>query len=863
MRKLAVAMLFLTLAAGNIAAQTNNPAEKPDEKRARKPDPTANQGVRKLSRREKKERIKNLAEKYRTFLKEVEPIILDEEINAFLVMESDPQRDLYIEEFWRRRDSDPKTAYNEFRDTYTELLVEAKEKFRNLISDRSRVYLIHGRPLEILKAECDRYLQPIEIWLYARLPHMGSDVALLFYVPRNNVDYRLFLPMDQDGLSDLLSVEGQRRGGALLLAGGRMSPIWLECPHGEEILKAVQLSQMNKYEAMKLFTAPEVNTEDVNKIVRASVIANPSAPKLAADASTRFPGKRGARTSAEITVTVLTNQLTSNEVNGARFYNLDITGEVLKDEKLFETYRYRFDFPAETQGEKIALVLERFLRPANYQSRIKVVDVNSGAEAIVEQPLAVPYLEDAPEKVAREREASTAVDRLQDEFRVGESRLRIAPLGDELLTGLHKIETLVTGTAIETVEFYLDGKKIMVKRDPPYTLELDLGTMPKVRRIRAVALDREGRVLSGDEVVVNMGLEPFHVRIVSPRVALDLRGRVRVEMEALVPPGKELEHVELYLNETKLATLYDPPFVQTIDIPDNLGIGYLRAVAKMKEESIESEDLVFINTPEFMQEIDVHLVELPTTVIASGRHVTDLPKTAFKVLDEGKLAEIAKFEYVKNLPLNIGMAVDASGSMQTRMMEAQKAGGQFFKSVLKPGDRAFVVSFDQQPAMIQKWTRMLADLSAGLASLRAEESTALYDAIVYSLYYFQGIKGQKALVVITDGKDSASKFSFDQSLEYARRAAIPIYFIAIGIRSTEFDTRYKLGKFAAETGGATHYIEKAAELGRIYDDIQNELRSQYILGIYPPAGVASGSKWREVSVVVDKGKAKTIRGYYP
>jgi Ca-activated chloride channel family protein len=209
------------------------------------------------------------------------------------------------------------------------------------------------------------------------------------------------------------------------------------------------------------------------------------------------------------------------------------------------------------------------------------------------------------------------------------------------------------------------------------------------------------------------------------------------------------------------------------------------------------------------------------------------------------------------------MAIDTSGSMQPRIGEAAKAGAQFFSNTLRKGDRAFLVSFDTQPQLIQRWSPNVADVTAGLAKLRADESTALYDAIVYSLYNFLGVKGQKALVLITDGKDTSSKFSFDQALEYARRAAVPIYGIGIGISGAEIDTRYKLGRFCSETGGNVYYIERAEDLRKIYTDIQNELRSQYILGFYPADGIKPGSKWREVSVQVGEGKAKTIRGYYP
>ena len=147
--------------------------------------------------------------------------------------------------------------------------------------------------------------------------------------------------------------------------------------------------------------------------------------------------------------------------------------------------------------------------------------------------------------------------------------------------------------------------------------------------------------------------------------------------------------------------------------------------------------------------------------------------------------------------------------------------------------------------------------------LRADESTALYDAVVYSLYNFLGVKGQKALVIITDGRDTSSKFSFEQALEYARRASVPVYAIGIGINAAEVDTRFRLGRLCAETGGNVYYISQASDLDRVYADIQSELRSQYILGIYPPDGTKPGSKWHEVTVQVGDGKAKTIRGYYP
>ena len=874
------ATLVSILAAGTILAQNASPSApaaateaKKDDKKAGPPD----QGVRKLSRRERKDRVSKLGEKYQQFLEDVEPIMQDSERDTFLMLETDPQRDIYINEFWRRRDVTEGKTNSAFKDAYYARLEEARDRFKQVSSDQARMYLLYGEPGEIIKTECERYLQPLEIWKYFYVPNFGHTVRFLFYKPRHGNEYRLWRPMGdtKTDYKELISQEamgGSRtpddavRGTFFESAGGGgqfISKIQWECPHGDEIMAAIGAQQQNRIQLLSIYEPPKVNEEDVRKILRSIVIATPGAAKLDAELSTRFPAKQGMRTDAEVTIMVPRAQLTPKEVGGVTVYSVDVTGEVMRDEQLYENYRYRFDFPGDVKDEKLPVILDRFLRPGDYKSRIKVTDVHSGAEAVLESDLTVPELFDTPEQRKQKEVASSAVSQLKDDIESAQTRLRIVPLDEELLSGIQKIETIAVGTDIKAVEFYLDGKKIAVKRRPPYTLDLDFGEVPQLRKIRALALNAKGEVLAGDDIVANVGTDPFNIRIASPRAG-NVTGRTRVEMTVRTPDGKEISQVELYLNETKMATLYDPPFVQTINVPATQGVGYLRAVAKLKDAAIPPvEDVVMINTPFQMETVDVHLIELPTTVLVSGKPASHLTEASFKVLDEGKPVKISKFEYVKNLPLSLGMAVDTSGSMQPRMAEAQKAAAQFFQNVMKAGDKTFLVGFDTQPQLAQKWSARISDMQAGLAKLRAEEYTALYDAIVYSLYHFLGVKGQKALVILSDGRDTASKFSFDQTLEYARRAAVPIYIIGLGIRQTEVDVKYKLGRIAAETGGSVYYIERAEDLRRIYTDIQNELRSQYLIGFYPPDGVKAGSKWREVTVQAAEGKAKTIKGYYP
>jgi Ca-activated chloride channel family protein len=875
LRALAVA-LSLAVATAILGQDSQPPKPEPQSER---PD-----AIRKLSKRERKQRLEKLPTRHQEFAAEVEPIMLPAELDMFLSLEDDDARDTFIDEFWRRRDHVNHTS-GMFKDAYHQRLDRAKELFGRVDNDRARLFLLHGPPSDVVRTNCQRLLQPVEIWKYAFLPGLGHDARLMFYKPRHQNDYKLWSPIGGAvALADLLVApdsvtqrgpEEARARDALVQSNSPyayINQIQLGCSEGAEISTAITQMVQARIDLLKLFEPPELNAEDVRKMLRSVIISNPTAPKLTTEVSVAYPSKDGSRTDVQLMLLVPRAELSPAEAGGAEVYTIDVTGEVLREGELWEKYRYRFDFPADVKTEKFPIVIDRLLRPADYLSRVKVTDANTGAEAVVETPLAVPEIfvpeKETPVADAVEPSApnagSATVAELKKEIVTEEPRLRIIPPSDEMVSGLQTIETMVTGDGIKGVEFWMDGRKLAVRRAPPYSLDLDFGSVPQMRRIRAVAIDEKNQPLTGDELTVNTGTDPFRVRIVSPRVAPHISGRTRVEMDVSVPESDELATLELFFNETRVATLYDAPFVQTIELPAAEGAAYLRAVATLKDTSVPPvEDVVIINTPAYMEELNVHLIELPTTVVVNGKPTDKLTAAAFKVLDEGQPVQIAKFDYVKDLPLSIGLAIDSSGSMMYRMAEAQKAGAQFFQEVMRKGDKAFIVGFDNEPQMIQKWSTKISALHAGLARLRAEESTALYDAIVYALYNFHGIRGQKALVLISDGKDTASKFTFDQAVEYARRTGVPIFGIGIGIKSNENDVRYKLDRICRETGGATFYIDQARELQRVYDDIQAELRSQYVLGFYPASDIKAGSKWREVTVQVTEGKAKTIKGYFP
>ena len=142
--------------------------------------------------------------------------------------------------------------------------------------------------------------------------------------------------------------------------------------------------------------------------------------------------------------------------------------------------------------------------------------------------------------------------------------------------------------------------------------------------------------------------------------------------------------------------------------------------------------------------------------------------------------------------------------------------------------------------------------------------TTLHDAVVTSLYYFRGVRGRRALVVLSDGDDTASSLAFAETLEYARRSGVAIFSVGLDVGSLKTGVRRKLTKLAEETGGRVFFIHSAAEMAGVYREIEDELRSQYLVA-YSPDRPVTGEGFRLVEVKVRGGKlkARTISGYYP
>ncbi len=808
----------------------------------------------------------DLPEKYQKWLASVALIITPEERTAFLALQEDYQRDAFIERFWRVRDTDRTTARNEFKERWDDLLQYSDQNFEGAQDERRKILLLNGPPAAVIDSKCSR-LHPLEVWYYPRSDVVPFEFIVVFYRPYGAGPFRIFEPSAGLGvLNDAWSATGG--------SGNLLQDVALGCPDGEKVAGAIAwvLRQgLLGYTTLlaRMQTKPE---EPPNEWVATFDAYSTRVPEgsgtFDADLEVSFPGRRQSRTVVQGLVSVPVSEAGVAELAGNSSYDFLINGEVLRDGELFESFRYKFDYPAtQIASGTIPLVFERALRPHAYTLVVKVEDLNSGKFFRTEKPIEVPEAAGPPPTPEpTDPESARLLAEANALLAEGTSTLKLVHPEGELITGMTRFDTLTTGDDIDHVTFALNGQPILTDSRPPYSVELDLGSLPRTHSLRATAYDAAGTELANDEILVNSGGTRFRVRLTDPRRGKVYHDSLRARAELEVPAGEKVGRVELYLDETKVATLYGAPWEQPIVLPpemrDGGEMGYVRAVAYLDDGS-STEDTVFINAPDYMEEVDVQFVELYASVLdRAGRPVQGLARSDFRVAEDEKPQQILRFEQVRDLPIHAGILLDVSASMEQSLSAARDAALEFFQQILHPKDRAALITFNDHPNLSVKFTNQVDTLAGGLAGLKAERGTSLWDSVIFSLYYFNGIRGQKALLILSDGKDESSRFSFDDALEYARRAGVTIY--TVGLDLPRGDPRHKLTKLAEETGGRSYFVDSSDQLAAIYSQVEEELRSQYLVA-YQSANPDTSGKFRKVSLQVDKPglEVKTMTGYYP
>jgi VWFA-related protein len=278
----------------------------------------------------------------------------------------------------------------------------------------------------------------------------------------------------------------------------------------------------------------------------------------------------------------------------------------------------------------------------------------------------------------------------------------------------------------------------------------------------------------------------------------------------------------------------------------------------------------------------VNLVNLFATVRDKNKRVVgDMKQDDFKIFEDGQEQKIAFFSKEVTLPITLGLLIDTSGSEQNRLGSEQEAASRFLERVMKKGDEAMVISFDLDVDLLADFTDDRAQIERAINKARIgavntgvvtpgtlpsganSGGTHFYDAVFLACNdKLVTEAGRKALVIITDADDQGSRLKLEEAIEAAQRTDTVVHVLLVHDPGQGWrpDVARKLSD---ETGGRTIEVSSEKKLNEAFDQISDELRSQYTLGYYP-TNTAKDGRFRKVKVETTNKDFKilTRKGYY-
>jgi VWFA-related protein len=265
---------------------------------------------------------------------------------------------------------------------------------------------------------------------------------------------------------------------------------------------------------------------------------------------------------------------------------------------------------------------------------------------------------------------------------------------------------------------------------------------------------------------------------------------------------------------------------------------------------------------------DSQLVVLHATVLdASGRLVTGLPKSVFRVYEDGIEQEIKVFRQ-EDAPVSIGLVIDDSGSMTTKRQKVAAAALALVEAS-HPDDEVFVLHFNEKSYLDTDFTHSRSELERGLKTFQTHGTTAMRDAVRLALEHLErkASEDKKALIIVTDGEDNVSDVPMDYIVKAAQQSGVLIYGVGILSETTGDETRRaarEIDALTGATGGQSYYLQSAAGATATAEAIAHVIRNQYTLA-YTPVNESGGATYRKIQVtVVDRPElaVRTRSGYW-
>ncbi len=268
--------------------------------------------------------------------------------------------------------------------------------------------------------------------------------------------------------------------------------------------------------------------------------------------------------------------------------------------------------------------------------------------------------------------------------------------------------------------------------------------------------------------------------------------------------------------------------------------------------------------------VDVKLVNVFVNVTdRNGAIVGGLAREDFALAEDGRPQQIAVFERQSELPLNLTLAIDTSGSVHKDLAEEASAARRFAHALLRTQDQMSLLQFATDVRILTPFTNKLSQIDRGLGQLHSDFATALYDAVYLGAEKLGQKQGRKVLVLVSDGGDTAQSTTYAEALEHSLRNEVMIYsIIDVPIEASagrDLGGEHALIALAEQTGGKSFYVTEGG-LDKAFAQVSDDLRTQYLLGYYPHHPVL-GASFHRLQVTIPRAAAQSFNirykaGYY-
>ena len=353
----------------------------------------------------------------------------------------------------------------------------------------------------------------------------------------------------------------------------------------------------------------------------------------------------------------------------------------------------------------------------------------------------------------------------------------------------------------------------------------------------------------------------FSVTVTEPVKDDIVVGKTRIAATVAADDPSVIDRVEFFVNDKLVLVDREAPYEALYDFGETPMSFIVKAVAWHTEGiSVSASNVTRRVVMGTTAEVN-RVVLWATATDKDDRLVPNLQEKDFKVLEGGKQQKVLEFA-AENRPITLAILLDTSGSMREQIKEVHQAAGSFVDT-LRPEDKALVIDFNENVVLIQDLTSDHAALKEAITSTEPIGPTAIYDALHATYRKLRPVEGRKAMVLLSDGDDTASETKLERIIDQSKRNNVLIYGIGLGAGFGDGPRKNVLRQFAESTGGRAFFIGKATELETAYQQIAEELRRQYLLTY--ETGIAEwNGKWVEVEVQSTQPgvKVRARRGFF-